>query len=305
MFLKTGVKDEGLMFLFTEGQIKTEGFLVFLNDLLSSGEIADLFVAEDIDGILTNLGPAAKSDGLQVTPANVWNYFIGRVKRNLHMALCMSPSDSFRSRARKFPAIINCTVIDWFHPWPQDALLSVAAKQLEEVEMASDEERKAIIDFMPFSFGTVNDYSALVYAKEKRHIYTTPKSFLELIALFKSMLASKRALLVENREKYDKGVLKLQETGEQVAELEENLKVTSVVVEEKKKHAAEQAEIVGGEKAKVEISSNTANVESAKCAVIATQVAAQMEAVTKDLAAAIPALEAAEGALNGLNVKQF
>jgi dynein heavy chain len=30
----------------------------------------------------------------------------------------MSPSDEFRSRARKFPAIINCTVIDWFHPWP-------------------------------------------------------------------------------------------------------------------------------------------------------------------------------------------
>jgi dynein heavy chain len=112
------VKDEGLMFLFTEGQIKTEGFLVFLNDLLSSGEIADLFVPEDVDAILTNLGPACKSDGINPTPNNIWSYFISRVKKNLHMALCMSPSDTFRSRARKFPAIINCTVIDWFHPWP-------------------------------------------------------------------------------------------------------------------------------------------------------------------------------------------
>lgn len=50
-------------------------------------------------------------------------------------------------------------------------------------------------------------------------------------------------------------MLKLQETGEQVAQLEEDLKVTSVMVEEKKKHAAEQAEIVGGEKAKVEVES--------------------------------------------------
>jgi len=32
------------MFLFTEGQIKEERYLVFINDLLSSGEIADLFV---------------------------------------------------------------------------------------------------------------------------------------------------------------------------------------------------------------------------------------------------------------------
>lgn len=183
--------------------------------------------------------------------------------------------------------------------------MSVAAKQLEDVEMASPEERKSIIEFMPYSFQTVNDFSSLVFQKEKRHIYTTPKSFLELIALFKSMLAQKRDEIYNNKEKYEKGVQKLIETGEQVAELEENLKVTSVVVEEKKKNAAEQAEIVGGEKAKVEVESEKANVESAKCAVIAKNVAEQMESVNKDLAEAIPALEAAEGALNGLNVKQF
>jgi dynein heavy chain len=178
-----------MMFLFTEGQIKTENFLVFLNDLLSSGEIADLFVPEDVDGIITNLSPAAKSDGINPTPNNVWSYFISRVKKNLHMSLCMSPSDVFRNRARKFPAIINCTVIDWFHPWPQDALLSVAAKQLKDTEMASEEERAAIVKFMPFSFGCVDEFSDLVFQKEKRRVYTTPKSFLELISLFKSMLA--------------------------------------------------------------------------------------------------------------------
>ena len=41
--MKSGVKDEGQCFLFTEGQITNERFLVYLNDLLSSGEIADLF----------------------------------------------------------------------------------------------------------------------------------------------------------------------------------------------------------------------------------------------------------------------
>jgi dynein heavy chain len=44
MFRKCGEKDEGIMFQFTEGQIKEEKFLVCINDLLSSGEIADLFV---------------------------------------------------------------------------------------------------------------------------------------------------------------------------------------------------------------------------------------------------------------------
>ncbi len=43
MFSKAGVKDEGMLFLFTEGQISNEKFLVYINDLLSSGEIADTF----------------------------------------------------------------------------------------------------------------------------------------------------------------------------------------------------------------------------------------------------------------------
>jgi dynein heavy chain, axonemal len=70
--------------------------------------------------------------------------------------------------------------------------LSVAAKQLKDTEMASPEEREAIIKFMPYSFGCVDEFSNIVFQKEKRRVYTTPKSFLELIALFKSMLAKKR-----------------------------------------------------------------------------------------------------------------
>ena len=138
-YMKSGVKDEGIMFLFTEGQITNERFLVYLNDLLSSGEIADLFAAEDVDGIVNNVRPAVKSEGMVDSKDNCWNFFIGRVKRNLHMALCFSPvGESLRGRARKFPALVTCTVIDWFHPWPEEALLSVAVKFLAEVDMASE-----------------------------------------------------------------------------------------------------------------------------------------------------------------------
>jgi len=136
MYNKAGLKDEGIMFLLTEGQITNERFLVFINDLLSSGEIADLFASEDKDGIVNNIRAAVKSAGIIDNKDNCWNYYIQRVKKNLHMCLCFSPvGESFRSRSRKFPALVNCTVIDWFHPWPEDALLSVAAKFLGDVEM--------------------------------------------------------------------------------------------------------------------------------------------------------------------------
>lgn len=136
MYNKSGVKDEGIMFLLTEGQITNERFLVFINDLLSSGEIADLFATEDKDTIVNNIRPAVKSAGILDSRDNCWSYFITRVRKNLHMCLCFSPvGDGFRNKARKFPALVNCTVIDWFHPWPEDALLSVASKFLADVEM--------------------------------------------------------------------------------------------------------------------------------------------------------------------------
>ena len=39
------------------------------------------------------------------------------------MLLCFSPiGDPIRVRCRRFPALVNCVVIDWFQPWPEDAL---------------------------------------------------------------------------------------------------------------------------------------------------------------------------------------
>ena len=269
MYLKSGVKDEGICFLFTEGQITNERFLVFINDLLSTGEIADLFAAEDKDGIVNNIRPAVKGEGLIDSKDNCWNFFLARVKKNLHMALCFSPvGDAFRQRSRKFPALVNCTVIDWFHAWPEVALLSVARKFLADVEIPSDEVRDSVIKFMPFSFTTVNDASREIFQQEKRYVYTTPKSFLELIKLFKVMHTKKMEELEESKSKYETGVTKLEETGAVVSKLEEELKETSVIVEEKKKTADAQAEVVGKEKTIVEGETNKANIEAAKCAEI-------------------------------------
>jgi dynein heavy chain len=211
---------------------------VFINDLLSSGEIADLFAQEDKDTIVNNIRAAVKGAGIIDNKDNCWNFFIQRVKKNLHMCLCFSPvGESFRSRARKFPALVNCTVIDWFHPWPEDALNSVALKFLNDVEMQSEEVRASIVSFMPYSFKVVNEFSAKIFEAERRYVYTTPKSFLELIKLFKFMFEKKKTELEQNKDKYEMGVIKLQETGEIVSKLEENLKVFSVEVEEKKRTA--------------------------------------------------------------------
>lgn len=56
--------------------------------------------------------------------------------------------------------------------------------------MDTDEIRAGIVKFMPYSFGKVDEFSERIMQQERRPVYTTPKSFLELILLFKQMLAN-------------------------------------------------------------------------------------------------------------------
>lgn len=60
---------------------------------------------------------------------NISKYMMCRI------VLCFSPVGStLRVRSRKFPAIVNCTATNWFHEWPQEALMSVSKQFLQELE---------------------------------------------------------------------------------------------------------------------------------------------------------------------------
>jgi dynein heavy chain, axonemal len=120
-------------------QVVDEKMLVFINDLLSSGEIPDLFPVEDRDDIINSARAETKAQGLLDTNENCWATFIKKVKENLHMVFTASPvGDNFRVRSQRFLATINSTVIDWFQPWPEASLLSVAERFLKDVDLGED-----------------------------------------------------------------------------------------------------------------------------------------------------------------------
>ena len=108
---------------------------MFINDVLSSGYVPDLYAKDEIDGVLGKIRNEAKSAGFMDTPDQLFEFFLDKIKKNLHLALCFSPvGDTLRIRARKFPGLINCTSIDWFHEWPKIALIDVATRFLNEIE---------------------------------------------------------------------------------------------------------------------------------------------------------------------------
>ena len=79
--------------------------------------------------------------GVPDTADNLYRFLLGRVRAKLHVILCQSPVGAqFARRAQQFPGLINGCTIDWFLPWPQQALISVASKFVDSLSMACNDK---------------------------------------------------------------------------------------------------------------------------------------------------------------------
>ncbi|XP_062448100.1 dynein axonemal heavy chain 9 [Rhea pennata] len=305
-YLKTGVKNIGTVFLMTDAQVADERFLVLVNDLLASGEIPDLFPDDEVENIINSVRNEVKGQGLVDSRETCWKFFIERVQRQLKVALCFSPvGNKLRVRSRKFPAIVNCTAIDWFHEWPQEALESVSLRFLQETENIEISVKDSISKFMAYVHTSVNEISRLYLSNERRHNYTTPKSFLEQIKLYQNLLLKKGKDLTAKMERLENGLQKLNSTSAQVDDLKAKLAAQEVELKQKNDDADKLIQVVGVETEKVSREKAVADEEEQKVALITQEVQQKQKDCEEDLAKAEPALAAAQEALNTLNKKNL
>lgn len=247
--------------------------------------------------IFGSLRNEAKAAGVPDSADAMEAFFLDRVRRNLHVVLCFSPvGDVFRIRARRFPGLINCTAIDWFHAWPREALQSVAMRFLEDVDLSKAETKTSIAHHMAEVHTSVTVMSIKYRAQRRRANYVTPKSFLELISFYKGaslrasaaarprsrgarapsdLLTEKRTLVGKLIQRLDTGLSTLRKTARDVAELQVDLKQTMIRVDEKK--AATEALLVqmGLQRKEAEDQQAIAEREAQKAAKCARRVAGE------------------------------
>lgn len=239
---KTAATELHTVFLFTDMQIQEEGFLEDISNLLNSGEVPNLFEADEKAEICEQMrqidrqrDKSLQTDG---SPIALFNFFIQVVKEQLHIVVAMSPiGDNFRIRIRKFPALVNCCTIDWLQPWPEDALLAVATKFLGEIKLP-EIERNACIEMCQAFHVSTQDLSKEFLLRAKRYSYVTPTSYLELINTFKDLLEKKRREVLEGKRRYVAGLGKLDNTHKQV----EKMQGTLVALQPKLIQAAKDVE---------------------------------------------------------------
>ncbi|KAL4539251.1 hypothetical protein Ndes2437A_g02216 [Nannochloris sp. 'desiccata'] len=117
LYKTAAFKPNPVAFLITEADIKDESFLEYINQVLSTGEVAGLFPREELDAVLNDIRPLmrATEPGVPDTWDNLYSFFINRVRDRLHLVLSVSPvGPSFARWAQQFPGLINGCTVDWF-----------------------------------------------------------------------------------------------------------------------------------------------------------------------------------------------
>jgi dynein heavy chain len=298
LMFSAGVMGKDVSFTMTDGHILKESFLEDINNILNTGEVPNLMLPEDKDYINQELPNQIKIEGSNDL---IQQAFVKRVREKFHICLCMSPvGNTLRIRCRQFPSLVNCCTLDWFSKWPAEALLYVSQQKLIEMELPNEDVRDELAKMCMIIHTSVEEASEQFYDELRRRVYTTPKSYLDLISLYINTLDRKRKEVSANKNRLAQGLKKLEETNKQIAELKISLAESAPILAQKDIDLAETMTVVDRE-------TQEANVVKAQVEkeeeVVSKQYSEAQEVkseVEDDLAAAKPEMDKAKAAVASL-----
>ena len=301
-----GEANKQVVFLFSDTQIKDEGFVEDISNLLNTYEVPNLFAQGDLVAIYENVRGGAKAAGMDGSRDALYSYFLQTVRKNLHVVLSFSyVGDAFRERLRKFPSLVNCTTIDWFTAWPQDALHTVAEQFLAALPSVPPETTAALPGVCVLFHQTISRLSATFLRKERRHYYVTPTSYLELLLSYKTMLSERQQAVSALRSRYNIGLEKLAATEESVGKMQEDLIALQPQLEQAKVDTDAAMVVIAKESAEADKVKQVVSKEEAVASEEAAKVKAIKDDCEADLAEAMPVLERALKALNTLTANDI
>jgi hypothetical protein len=214
-----GKDDVPTGFIITDVQIIMTRQLEDLSNLLIDCEIPHLFARDEMEGIKAELAQME-----MLSDVDYWELFMERVRRNLHIILVFSPFGSiFKDSMLSFTALRNETTIDWYMPWSQDALESVAGASLGKAAIGDPAFVHSIVTACVKIHKSVEEMSQRFLKETKRFTACTPSRYFELLTTFQRKLKKKEKETTELIEKYENGCEKIKVTRAQIQTMSEQL----------------------------------------------------------------------------------
>ncbi|GIY28601.1 dynein heavy chain 5, axonemal, partial [Caerostris extrusa] len=146
-----------------------------------------------------------------------------------------------RARSLKFPGIVSGCTVDWFQPWPKEALTSVSRHFLKDFDMQCDQViKQEVILFHGRHAQLCCRAMQRILPKVPPPRPRDPKSFLSFLGGYRRLYEEKHREIGNTCRRMENGISKLEEA----SFLVEGMKETLAVMEEELEVASKTAEQV-------------------------------------------------------------
>ena len=300
---EAGISGKPICLVINDAQINNDKILEDINNLLNSGEVPNIFPADERQKLEKNLIDMYGENNVTISINDVWKTFVERVRKSLHIVLCMSPiGEALKVWCRKFPGLVNNCTIDWFEQWSGVALKSVAFKILEDKNIDQlDSVCDLVKEFFAHASNTANRFSN----EMQRRYFITPKLALDNVSLFVDLLKSKSLELDEAKKNFSKGSVKLEEMAViverlkiDITEAQPQLEIQSKLASEKLVELEVASKAANDKKQIVEKEANAIQIKREQIEIINSQAASQLEK-------ALPKIQKAESEVRNIDRKEL
>lgn len=317
---RAGCRNEKICFILDESNVMDSSFLERMNTLLANGEVPGLFEGDELSALMTQCREGSQREGQVIKePEELYRWFTHQVMKNLHVVFTMNPStEGLKDRASTSPALFNRCVVNWFGDWSDEALYQVGKQFTAKLDI---DREYTPPDRFPYTFNNVPEHpthrdainNAFVYVHQTLHkiyermrkrnqqvTYITPRHYLDFINQYVKLFHEKCSELQEEQRHLTVGLNRINETVEQVEEMQASLKVKGTELEAKNREAQSKMEniIQNREEAR----QRTKESEELQQALRAqeTIIAQKRTAVMEDLSKVEPAVKEAQQAVQSI-----
>ncbi|KAI8844037.1 dynein heavy chain and region D6 of dynein motor-domain-containing protein [Chytriomyces cf. hyalinus JEL632] len=219
-----GVQNEESLLLLEDYQLIEPTFLEYVNGLLSGCEIPGLYSQDEMDALTSNLKSSHSEDGFN---GSLFEYFVHRVRRNLHIVLIMdSAHPQFVTNCESNPALYTRCQIQWMDAWTSDSTKIVCEnvfKASAPLQKLSDKDKLIQI--------------ILSIHKSRVAFGATPKNLVEYLTTYEKVYSLKLQGFESKLKYLGGGLQKLHEASKFVDNLSADAKKQEIELAKKQKEA--------------------------------------------------------------------
>lgn len=213
---KTGRNGQSyLMSYFSDIRADAKTWEVLSAMLLGVAGLSELLTTEETDSILQLRTTVVQDQKIPAAKTNIFHAFAARVQQNPRVVVSMGIM-GFAAPIRTHPNLLRCCTIDWHGEWTTEALHSIAAQRFRGWE-------PALVDSVARECAMLHTYACNATADRTRqgqYLYLTPSAFFDSLQFFETSVSQKKAKRGTKKRRVEAAVVKLQETGAKMTELE-------------------------------------------------------------------------------------